>query len=152
MKYLSIILVILLSLLGGYWYGYAVGFTESRILSIGGAALDEISAIEELKFNPEVDSKDLHESKINKALIHYGEYIEKEEFIALPVFYSAKPVIYSQLDQLVAYRKNNPRIVNGQVYAPFTQGFENKDTFKNLVPESKEKYLQEKKYYKRAME
>lgn len=151
MKYLLIALVVLCSLLGGYWYGYAVGFTESRMLAIGGNAIDEMRAVEELEFNPNVNAKDLHESKITEALINYGKYIEKEEYIAIPLFYSAKPVIYSDLEKLIGYRKENPRIINGKVYSPFIENYEERESFKNLDPSSKKQYIQDEKYYKRVM-
>lgn len=150
-KYLAIVIFIMVSALGGYWYGYAVGFTESRILVIGEYALHEINAIEELKYNPNVNAIDLHEIEINKAITLYGEYKE-EGYIALPMFPSAKSAINWRLNRLIAYRKKNPRILNGVEYAPLPHGYKNMEFFDTLDLALKQKILQDEEYYKSVIE
>lgn len=152
MKYFALVVLLVCSVLGGYWYGYSVGFTESRMLAIGGNALSGIRSIEELDLNPEVKPRDLYESRINNALISYGVYLEKGERIAIPPFYTAKPVIRTRFKQIVTYRKNNPRIINGTVYSPFPEGYETSLKFRKLDSRLRKKYVQEKMYYEKAME
>jgi hypothetical protein len=151
MKYLAVILCILVASIGGYWYGYAVGYLQATIFQMSDDALREIDAIRELQFNPEVDAKDLHEIRINKSLIAYGKYLETAPW-ALPGFYSADPVIKQSFSFVTLYRKENPRVVNGIEYAPFNRAYKETEEYQLLEQDWKERTENDESYFKRAME
>lgn len=151
MKYAIIFVTLLLSLSGGYWYGYGVGYEQGIVLNTAENALAEIEDINAIKLDSEVNFKDLHEVKINRSLVKYGEYLENESYY-LPVFYSAEPAINDLFGLVVEYRKGNLRKVNGVEYSPFKASFKSSNVYKQLPLEGKNRVALEEHYYERALE
>lgn len=151
MKYAITILIFVAFGLGGYWYGYRVGFEEATILNAADSALDDISAIDELKHNPDVSAQDLHELQINKSLISYGEYMDNAS-PPIPGFYSVRPALERLFSNVVSYRKENPRVRDGIEYSPSNKEYEKTEEYKQLPHELRQRSEKENLYYKNAME
>ena len=94
-----------------------MGAERLRIFEQGEGALNEISALSELKHNPDANAVDLHEIEINESLIAYGKFLERKKNFA-PLLADTDEVIEMHFSQIRIYRKNNPRILNGIQYSP----------------------------------
>ncbi len=151
MKYLAVIIFILVSSVGGYWYGFSVGFSQATTYQISKDALHGIDAIRALKYNAEVDAKDLHEVRINESLVTYGKYLEMPHW-ALPGLYSADSIIRQSFSLVTSYRRENPRIVEGIEYAPSNQVIKETEEYQLLDQELREQLENEESYFNRAME
>ena len=151
MKYLTVIIFILMASIGGYWYGFAVGFSQATTFQMSHDALDGIEAIRALRYNAEVDPKDFHEARINESLVTYGKYLEKD-YWALPGLYSADSMIKQSFSMVASYRRENPRVLEGIEYAPSDQAFKDTEEYQLLDQELREQLEKEESYFKRAME